>query len=647
MPETLDHIRHFSLVMKPQLNSTSFTAGNPPGMITVLMALALCGSLVSVQTRAIDFKLSSNGLSPKGNLGFDLAGPSKSSAVVETSPNLVDWTSAGLVTLTNGQSGFFLPPTSDELFCRVREATTNDFPRTPSFIPAVNSDFVKTTFVTDDGLEIKFTDDGGFTYDVTFGSDSLFEPLDVVMEVVNDTTELPSGWTYLGGIQLSPFPTPVFGDAQLVITTPAGTDISKVVAVTWDAGGKNLHLVPHTIAEAKITIQLNHLGGFGLCSVTGKIGGPVLEARPYRKMDTTEQLLALAQLGLLNNEGTGLKAQSELSAQAGSLPPLTPCDFGSAFERLISREVLQPLHAALYSDSTLEESLHNYAGITADVTDFVGEPCNEPLRRLIAQTDALALQALNNSIDRAVQQCKQHNLKALVRLWRDIRLTRKGHWGQSVSLAERERYRQLLHDCAQFKLEVLSSISYTTAAGTVISSASSTLLLQAETTSPGKLSIIGNGPSTLDTTEWQNPPAGCSISSAPASGSMAVQNLAIYNFDTDVENHILRSDDDIRLPTYKLLWDPLVVPASEHYTITCVGVSAPQLGSFWGAIFGGFHKDEIKKTSGGRQVMLVDQWNLQSVILPEKKEYQRSGSIAGGSANETTTLFLYFTGGSQ
>ena len=45
--------------------------------------------------------------------------------------------------------------------------------------------------------------------------------------------------------------------------------------------------------------------------------------------------------------------------------------------------------------------------------------------------------------------------------------------------------------------------------------------------------------------------------------------------------------------------------------------------------------------------MFVDKWDPQGGSLPWKKVYQRTGNIAGGAANETTTLFLYFTGGSE
>ncbi|MDB6036563.1 MAG: hypothetical protein JWM99_404, partial [Verrucomicrobiales bacterium] len=235
------------------------------------------------------------------------------------------------------------------------------------------------------------------------------------------------------------------------------------------------------------------------------------------------------------------------------------------------------------------------------------------------------------------------DLRALIRLYRDIQLTKVGHWSSKLSLARKAHYKALFVQYAKFKLDLVSSTAYTTAAGTVRSSVSANFTLQPLEDTEDFVTK-GSGAFSMDSEAWDNVVDPCTASASPTPGLLAVAHLYLRQTDVNI-NKIIMTEDGIRRPLYGLLYDPFAVTPGENYRLTCEGRSIGLFPSFWGAIFGGFHKNEVKKMPDGREAIYVNDFTYESNRAPSKKEYQNIGSVAGGDSSETTDITIEFTGG--
>ena len=615
------------------------------GFIRHLITSGVLSAIATVRLLAADPRLSTAGISPKGNLSLSVTGTAGASALVESSPNLADWTAVGSVVLTNGAAGFYLPPNDDFAFLRTRIVDPASLPSAPTIVPKVNQDFVKSRFESGDGQTVKFLDDAGYTYEILLTEDALADSAVLQFAVVNQATGFPAGWNYLTGIQITPFTAALLGDSTLTITAPAGASLGTVAAVAWSTSGREVHMVPRTVNGSQVVIPMSHLGGFGLCKITGTPSGPIAASHPVDSVAWIEQQIALAQF-----QGTLTQSRHASPLGLGGGSPISPAAEtlnAIVSEEMIQRGVIGRLRSALYSDDLLEMGLREYNMITRGLEGELANPVNSDLRQLIQETDALALQALNSSVDRAFARCQAKSVKALVRLYRDIRWTRRGRISQVISLANRERFRDLLSRAARFNLELLSSTAYNIASGSVLTSVSAEFTLSfsvAELGSQHKARISGSSPIAIDTTSWNSPPAGCTAQSGPVPGTGAVYNLSLKSEDFDIDSHVVYGDDDIAVPQIGLEWDPLAASPREQYVLTCLGHEVQQPGGFWAAAFGSLHKSEIQQASDGRQILFVPSIGYDGGRREYRKDYLQSGAVGSGSASETTTLRVTFLG---
>ena len=614
-----------------------------PGLIRQLFASGVLSAIATARLVAADPQLSSVGISPKGNLSFKVTGTAGASALIESSPNLTEWAAIGSVVLTNGAAGFFLPPGDDFAFLRTQIVDPASLPSAPAITPKVNQDFVKNRFESGDGQTLKILDDAGYTYQVVITEDALAAAKVLKFEVVNQAAGFPAGWTYLTGIQISPAPVSLLGDSALTITAPATVALGTIAVVAWDGAGKEVHLVPFSTTNSQVVIPLNHLGGFGLCKIAGTPSGSIAASHPTDSIAWLEQQIALAQL---QGKLVERHPDSPLVGHGGSSKRPTQDTLGAqAMARIMVTSATYHLRSALSSDDSLELGLREYNAMKSLLDHFLANPENTDLAQLVQDTDTLALQALIGSFDRAFSRCQAGNIKALVRMYRDIRWTHEGRVSQLISLAQRDHFRDLLSRATRFKLEMLSSTAYNIASGSVLTSVSAEFMIGVSVADfenhVGR--ITGTATTTIDSTSWIQPPAGCSAQSSPVTGTGAVFDLQFTGVDGDIDTHIVSGDEDIQIPQAVLQWDPFTAAPVEEYVLTCDGRSIAQPGSFWGAAFGSLHKSEIQIAPTGRQVLLVDTFNYEGRGVYHK-EYLQTGSVGSGSASETTNLRLTFLG---
>ncbi len=362
----------------------SHAAGQNPGRSGFWRSWVASGFLAVIATArlvAADPQFSAVGISPKGNLTLSVTGTAGTNVLIESSPTLTDWTAVGSVILTNGAAGFFLPPDDDFAFLRARNVDAASLPSAPTIVPKVNQDFVKNRFESGDGQTVKFLDDAGYTYEILLTEDALVDSAVLQFGVVNQAKGFPAGWNYLTGIQIAPFTAALLGDSTLTITAPAGVALDTVAAVAWSTAGVEVHMVPRTVNGSQVVIPIRHLGGFGLCKITGTPSGPIATSHPSDSVAWIEQQIALAQFqGAL----TQRRPASPLGERGGA--PISPAaeTLGAViFEEMIQRGVTARLRSALYSDDRLEQGLREYNMITENLDSEIANPVNTDLRQLI------------------------------------------------------------------------------------------------------------------------------------------------------------------------------------------------------------------------------------------------------------------------
>ncbi len=618
--------------------------------LSILGWTLLMGTYLSPCARAASPTLGAPTRTPQGNLRLTATGDSGTTGLIEVSPNLVDWMTLDRVTWgANGAAAaWYLRPQGERLFSRVRIPETFETPTPFSFTAVVNPDFRKSTFVTDQGGLLKLTDDNGWIYQAVLPSGALMVPEDVVLEVINEAHGLPEGMTYLGGVRLSPAGRRLVADATIVITLPEGVDATHLLAIAWQADGSELHLVKRSIQDRQITIPISHMRGIGLVQYQDLGANSLIATIPTALIDQIEHAAARGQLGLpmFPDLPPGPPPAPSPSLAEVADPP---CAASRILERVFQRLRIPELSAAIANDALLEDALFNWLITGRAFAEELALPCNASAAALADHCDDLAILAIEHSIDLAVAHCKQHDLRALVRLWRDARWSGMGTWGKKFGPAQRSAVLEKLRTCAQFRLEIFSSTAYTSKAGTVTTSVSSTFPLRMGDGggSPSN-PIRGSGEVTLDATDWLNPVSPCIPRSSPSPGQAAVFDLFLLGFGDDLNRLVVHTDADIPRPQYGLLLDPLVTAAAENYVLTCQGFPVNQGPSFWGTVFGAFHKDRIRKLPDGRQAFWFLDWTYTDDNSPEHKDFLTQGTVGSGqTGSETTVLNLYFTGGSE
>jgi hypothetical protein len=308
---------------------------------------------------------------------------------------------------------------------------------------------------------------------------------------------------------------------------------------------------------------------------------------------------------------------------------------------------------AIYNDFFLETALNWYNALSG-FGDASNEPCFAEVQALIDECDGLAAEALLASVEREVRRCRsERNLQAVLRLYRDIRLAHTGRWSRRFTQDQIEHLREVFHECLHFKVELLSTTSVQAKSGTVRTSMSSVFEVQNEpyvdpVSGNTVLRIHGNGDSSIDSTEWENPPTQCSAASAPMGGETYVFSLSLKGLATDTANLIIHSDEELPLPTYELYFDPFLQPPSEVYTLSCP--PAPSIrfsSSFWATAFGGLHRDEIKKVVGKRSMLVIKNFVANDPREPHHADYVRSGKADQLDVTENTTIRITYLGGGQ
>lgn len=601
-------------------------------------AVSLVGALSLGAAWAGDLSLTKPARSPQGNISIKARGDVGATAVIEVSANLVDWAYGDTVALGTGEAEFFIRPTDTGLFVRLRTAEASEIPNPFQAAFTPNSDFIRSNVAYDQAMSLHVVDDNEFDYKFALGDDSMLSIEELKMEVVNEASGLPVGLSYLGGATVGPFGMAIFGDATLSITAPDGVDLTHAGVIAWDAGGAEVHFVPFTREGNRVDVPIHRLGGYALVASNGGDLKALLNSVPSEPLAREDHRRGIADLNIKAAAANGL---------AAAATDLYTCDNVAFWTGFFTRRAAE-LRVAVLEDSLLEQALHMYSGM-ASVASRMTDPCFAPALAAIDLCDTLAMQAIIASVDKEALKCKQtRDLRALVRLERSGLLSSRGSWRRKRSEAQYQHILDALHGALDFRLKILSSTAVTSKAGTVTTSVSAEVPVRwipVMVDGKSRYRLGGDGEFTLENTTWDNIPSPCFASPAPSNGRVYVKQLMLENRQIDVERTIIRSDDELPLPRYSLLFDPMVPPPSENYTLSCPpGPSVPIMASHWAAAYGSLHKNEIVHEFG-KTLYSMKNFNHTSNFSPEKKEFYQQGFADKLEVSESTLVTIEFLGG--
>jgi hypothetical protein len=605
-----------------------------------IFSASIFGALSLGASFAADLSLTRPLLSANGNIAVTARGDAGATAIVEVSPNMSDWALGDSVTLAEGEGSFFIRPSATSLFIRLRPAEASEIPNPfhATFTP--NSDFIRSNLAYDQAMSLHVVDDNEFDYKFALGDDSMLSIDELKMGVVNEASGLPAGLTYLGGATVEPFGMVIFGEATLSITAPDGVDLTHAGVIAWDADGAEVHFVPFTREGNRVDVPIHRLGGFGLVVSNGGDVRPLLDSIPSEALAREDHRRAIADLNLKAAASKGL---------AAAPTDLYTCDYVEFWRGFFVRRSVE-LRAAIVDDSLLENALYMYNGM-ASVASRMTEPCFASALAAIDLCDSLALEATIASVDKEAAKCRrERDLRALVRLERSAILSGRGSWGRKRSLAQHQHVLDALHECLEFKVKILSSTAVSSQAGTVRTSVSSDIdvhWIPVMMNGKSLYRIGGDADITLDETAWDTLPSPCSAVAAPANGHIYVKQLFLENRQIDVDNVIIHTDEELPLPRYSLLFDPMVPPPSENYTLSCPPAPAvPIMASHWAVAYGSLHKSEIVHDFG-KTLYSMKNFFHSSNTAPEKKEFYQQGFADKLELSESTVVTIEYLGGSH
>lgn len=542
-------------------------------------------------------------------------GDDGSAIVLETSVDLRNWVPLRAATLTGAPYAFSVPAgEADVRAYRLRTAAAAEIPSPLAIRATENGDFRRSLVLLRDApASTTLTDDNGVIYDLEFPAGCVLAAETVVIQVVNVVADWPLAGTYLGGVRLEPEGLRLLGGATLRITVPDGP-APAAPGVAWHDTGSEFHAVPVSLSGRSVIFPLARLGGYGVVSEE-PTDRAVWAAHPPTSFE--EQDIQAFALSLLPGAAA--------PARHGVARPMTlsPKQLARIEEQF--RQRIRPrLADAAGDDAALEPALLAYTAWRGSCEVVFTPDEVSQLAALFAAGDQLAIDAIEATLRRASRNCDRHDLRSLGRMVRAGQLFERPPWAPAVPAFEKNLFRQMVKNCATFDLDLDAIVDSTSQVGAQHSRVHWHWSIGFR--DEALTALTGAGPAPLSEVDYRSTTV-CTVVWSPTDGGVEIPEFSLGINFRDVTALPARPS----AAAMKVLFNPFLVPPSEHYAAICP-VGSTDLGNYWAAAFGKAYQANLVRLPRGEAIQVAGWQPGSGDLLGTRSDVAASIQASGFTA---------------
>jgi hypothetical protein len=425
--------------------------------------------------------------------------------------------------------------------------------------------------------------------------------------------------------------------ARLDITAPTALDPKTSIAFGALADGSQFALRPSFVTNSTVSQFLRHFSSAGLGD--GTAGDAQSQSQGFPPDDP--------------NNSAEQDAASEMQScradpNCDSNSEETKAKLAEIYVRMADQVILPALKAASggASDDALDQALFKWRDWATQITtlglvsDLDGGIAPGELADRMRRATALASDGIVNGMTRACDQCRQHDLERMARVFR------LAQTGELLGFGSESHWVECVKKCLVYKLKIEAEITATTSEGK----------LRTKTKSEPKLSLANDsgekfGESFTGTGRWyieelEPVESNCASTTAPVSGTARIPTVLVDLFQErtitvpGVGSFVVYDYD----PTlWVALGAELGGTPAETWTIRCDEVPPRVIDRVFGPAFLVMHADETGSDQTGSMVYWLRDFDKGSGEKLFTKDYDREQATSKGPVKEKTHIELLHT----
>lgn len=204
--------------------------------------------------------------STDGATHFQLQGETGSNYVVQTSVDLVNWSTLAALKANSGTIEVVHPEATNylRLFYRARTARNDEVSNSLKVTITTDTTRSASVLIPVTGGTLTLTNSDGVICRLTIPANALLSEETISMSAVKSVGGLPLSGGLLAAVQLSPEGLALFQPATLTFSFPNTVAASEATSFAYRRQGDEFHLTPDTIAGNTVTLKLLHFSGAGV-----------------------------------------------------------------------------------------------------------------------------------------------------------------------------------------------------------------------------------------------------------------------------------------------------------------------------------------------------------------------------------------------
>ena len=566
---------------------------------------------------------------------FDLVGSAGVDCVIERSTNLLSWSPHLTTNSPLDRLTLRVPLSGAASYFRARggEGASVRTPNPRTVVPILNPNASAAAEMGWLGGSLSLTNASGCVFSLIVPPGALTRPEMVTMTEIAQVQGLPLSGGLRAAVDLKPEGLMFHTPARLDITAPAALDPRTLIGFGALADGSQFALRPAFVTNRTASLFVRHFSSAGVGDGTG--GDAQSQAQDHPTDDpgsSAEQDAAAAMHGCRADPSCDINSD-EMKAKLSEI-----------YVRMADQVILPALKAASggASDDALDQALSKWLDWARQVatlgvgSGIDGDNQTGSLADRMRRAVALASKGIANGMTRACDQCVQHDLQRMGRVFRLAKM------GTLLGFGSDSQYWSCVKRCLVYKLKIEAEITATTTTGT----------LRTKTKSEPKLTpedetgeaFTGSGSWNME--EVEPIESKCSSTVAPASGSARIPTMLVDLFKERtvtlpiVGQFVVYEYD----PT---LWVALGAELSgtptENWAQHCPKEDPPPVDRIFGPAFLTLHANESGSDRTGSQVLWIRNFDKGSGETLFTKDYEREQGTSKGPVKEKTHIELRHT----
>ncbi len=569
---------------------------------------------------------------------FDMVGGAGADCVIERSTNLVNWTS--FITINSPLNRVTLPAplSGDAAYFRARglnESRRQPNPRTVA--PVLNTNVTATAELNWPGGSLSLTNASGYVFTLNVPPGALRRAEMIAMTEIAQVQGLPLSGGLRAAVDLKPEGLTFQKPARLDITAPTALDPKTSIAFGALADGSQFALRPSFITNSTVSQLLRHFSSAGVGNGTSTDAQDQSQGFPPDDPNNAAQQDAAATI-------QGCRADPNCDVNSEE----TKAKLAEIYVRIADQSILPALKAASggASDDALDQALFKWRewaeqiNVLGLVSDLDGGIAPGELANRMRRATALASDGIVNGMTRACDQCRQHDLERMARVFSLAQM------GELLGFGSESHWVECVNKCLVYKLKIEAEITVTTSEGKLRTKTKSEPKLSLANDSGEKFGESFTGSGSWSIEEVETVESSCPSTTAPASGTARIPTVLVDLFKErtitvpGIGSFVIYEYD----PTlWVALGAELGGTPAETWTLRCKDVPPRVIDRVFGPAFLAMHSNETGSDQTGSKVYWLRDFDVGSGEKLFTKDYEREQATSKGPVNEKTHIELRHT----